>query len=166
MLVWAMSSGILTATSEKRASGGRSGGSGRKQTEQTSEMLPAIYVAGRLFLPVGPHDVNVLLPQVGVLVALEGVEQDLADRVVEVANHARDEFLEDVLVGALALRPLVCCVVGEDLADRSLGWQVDEGEVLGHELPVVDEKGFEDVRDGNADFGARVEGLFLFTELH
>lgn len=127
-------------------------------------MLRPINVPGPLPLPLPapalpePTDLEKLF-------ALEAVQQDAAEALVEVVADAGDDLVEDVGVGGAraALRQLGGVVGGQDGVGGRAGWERHQLQVFRHVLPVVDEERFEVVGDVEPDGGAGGEGFFLLV---
>lgn len=103
-------------------------------------MLNPIDITRPLPLPLGPP----ALPEptdIEKLLALEAVQQDAAEALVEILLEAGDDFLEDVGLGGAgsALGQLVLEVGGQDGVGGHFGGEWDELQVFRHVLPVVDE---------------------------
>ena len=131
-------------------------------TKETAKMLGPIDVAGFLIgeLPLAAFH---LLADLEPLLALEAVQQDAPERLVEILAQAGDDFFEEIVLhgAGAAAQFLFLEVGGQDLVDGVRVREGDEGEVLGDVFPVVDEQGFDVVGDGEADGGAGVECFFL-----
>ncbi len=113
---------------------------GAKHTKKPTQMLNPINITSPLPLPLGPPT----LPEptdIKKLLALEAVQQDAAEALVEVLLEAGDDLLEDVGVGGAgpALGQLVVEVGGQDGVGGRFGGQRHELQVFRHVLPVVDE---------------------------
>ena len=126
-------------------------------------MLSAIDVAGTLSLPL----LDPAFPQCTHLVkllSLQLVQQDLAKALVEILSKAMDGLLQDIVLGGsdATLLQLVGGVHFQDLVDWMRHGKGDEGLVLGHLLPVIDEDGLEIVGHGDLDREFVGEGVFLF----
>lgn len=132
-----------------------------RRTEQAEEVLRAVDIDR----PVA-FDVAVEVEEVAELGTLVAVEEDLFEGDVEVLHQPVSNCLQDVAVQAAGpLGEVVVVPVLEDLADGLWGWEVDDGVVLGHALPVVDEEGFQVVCEDEVDGGDGVEILFLLALL-
>ena len=123
-------------------------------------MLATVVVARSLVVVVLP-----LLDHFRVLCALEGVQEQATEAVIEVVAQAFDKFFEKIGIGGASGTPptLDSVVVGENDIDRLLRRQGDEKKVLCDVLPVVDEDRLEEVGKRNADFWTGVVGIFLLS---
>lgn len=125
-------------------------------------MLAAVHVRERLAGILAVAGLDVLVHAVK-LRALEAVEQDAAERLVEVLLDAGDDFFEDIGIGGTG--PPGCTLGGvvlvEKLGDGCLGGHRHELLLFGHLFPVVDEDGFEGVGNEEPDGWSSDEFVFL-----
>lgn len=106
-----------------------------------------------------------MLDDVRVLLALEPVEQHPPQGDIEILLHSRHDLFQEIHVRR-AGEPLLLLlfeILVEDRVDRFLRGERHEGEVLGDFFPVVDEEGFDVVRDGDLDHWPVLERFFLFS---
>lgn len=103
------------------------------------------------------------VPEDTVLGALVTIKKDLVKHVIEVLEHARDDFVEDVNVDTVVatLGLLLVTPVLEDLADGLGCWKSHDAAVFGDALPVIHDEGLQVVRHHDANAGTGVEVLLL-----
>lgn len=140
----------------------------RSLTKQSQKMLPTVDIAHRFAREALPISWFLWafdpLMDVEILVALEAVQQDAAQCLVEILLNALNNLLQNVCIGAArnALCPFLLFVPLEDGCYCILAWKGDEVEVLSNLLPVVNEQRLELVGHWDADSWSGAECFLLF----
>ena len=134
--------------------------------QQAQQMLCAIAIADALAVPLVALVRGGLPPRghVGVLLALELVQQGLAEGALEPLLEAEAQLLEQLGLGAAepATALFVLEVLVEDPVDGVLGGEGHELVVFGHEFPVVDQVALDRVGDVEVDLRLGHEVVFEF----
>lgn len=133
----------------------------REHTKQTSQMLRAVGVQRTLACQVARAALPHIVEETELL-ALELVEQDFLEGLVEVLFDARSYFVEDVIIcRCCAMRFFLADVLRDDAFHGVFSWQSNHLAVFGDVLPVIDQKRLQVVRKDQLDSGFGVEGLLL-----